>query len=241
MCTVTIIPIGKDDFVLTSNRDEAPDRQSLPPQMYSIQDSQMMFPKDTLAGGTWIGVSQKNRMICLLNGGFEYHQRRHDYKQSRGLVVLDLLATQSLSDAIEDYDLTDVEPFTLVMADWNAGLKFFELVWDGIQKHFQELPKAPRIWSSSTLYTASMKNERQIWFDNYLENRKVGPHEILEFHHSSHIDNTEYGVVMDRSFVKTTSITQIIKTNDQITMSFEDLQSQQTSSSELILSRSLHE
>ena len=37
MCTVTIIPKGKNDFILTSNRDEAPNRTSLPPDFYAIK------------------------------------------------------------------------------------------------------------------------------------------------------------------------------------------------------------
>ena len=60
MCTVTIIPKGDNDFVLTSNRDEAPQRISLAPKVYTIDDTRLLFPKDKLSGGTWIGVSEKN-------------------------------------------------------------------------------------------------------------------------------------------------------------------------------------
>ena len=240
MCTVTILPIGKDDFVLTSNRDEAPERETLVPQVYAILDTEMMFPKDKVAGGTWIGVSKKNRMICLLNGGFEIHERRPEYAQSRGLVVIDLLAATHLLEAIDEYDLKNVEPFTLVMADWNNGLNFFELVWDGIQKYVQEIPRSPRIWSSSTLYTASMKNERQQWFNEFISRTSIGPKDILKFHQTSHIDNSEYGVVMSRSYVKTTSITQIIKTKDQLTMTFDNLQNNLRAYSDLKLPRSIH-
>ena len=53
---------------------------------------------------------------------------------------------------------TDIEPFTLVLVDWSNELETYELVWDGLIKHFNKLPQEPKIWSSSTLYTA--RNER---------------------------------------------------------------------------------
>ena len=46
MCTVTIFAKGDNDFVLTSNRDEAPNRVSLPPDFYSVKNTKMLFPKD---------------------------------------------------------------------------------------------------------------------------------------------------------------------------------------------------
>jgi len=148
MCTVTIIPKGENDFVLTSNRDEAPNRVSLSPDFYQINSTKMLFPKDEKAGGTWIGVSEHHRLICLLNGGFKCHKREDDYRMSRGTVVTDFLASEDIISKIETYNLLDVEPFTLVIADWNDHLTFYELVWDGVHKHFRTLPNEPRIWSS---------------------------------------------------------------------------------------------
>jgi uncharacterized protein with NRDE domain len=71
MCTVTITPLkGQNSFVLTSNRDESPARETLPPKLYDIEGLKMAFPKDVLAGGTWLGISESKRVICLLNGEF---------------------------------------------------------------------------------------------------------------------------------------------------------------------------
>jgi len=225
MCTVTIIPKGKNDFILTSNRDEAPIRTSLAPDIYSIEDTKMMFPKDELAGGTWIGVSDKNRLICLLNGGFTFHERKANYRMSRGVVVKDLLASDNVLGPIENYDLDDVEPFTLVIADWNTNLKFFELVWDGTQKHVKELPIEPKIWSSSTLYSEGMKNERLQWFEDFKAKNELNSKAMMNFHNTAGGDNKDFGVVMDRHYVKTTSITQVEKTEDIVEMRFNDLQS----------------
>ncbi|MCK5400711.1 MAG: NRDE family protein [Flavobacteriaceae bacterium] len=225
MCTVTIIPKGKNEFILTSNRDEAPNRTSLAPDIYSIKDTKMMFPKDELAGGTWIGVSEKNRLICLLNGGFTCHERKADYRMSRGVVVNDLLSSDDVVASIENYYLDDVEPFTLVIADWNTDLKLFELVWDGSQKHFKALPVEPKIWSSSTLYSEEMKKERLQWFEDFKTENELDSTSLMSFHKTAGKDNQEYGVVMDRDYVKTTSITQVEKIEDVVEMRFNNLQS----------------
>ncbi|WP_282134314.1 NRDE family protein [Seonamhaeicola maritimus] len=224
MCTVTIIPKGNNNFVLTSNRDEAPNRVSLSPEFYTIEGVKTLFPKDELSDGTWIGVSDKNRLICVLNGGFVIHERKAEYRKSRGLVAKDVLIAEDLLALIKAYDLEDIEPFTMVIADWNTDLKFFELVWDGIDKHISELPLEPKLWSSSTLYNEDMKAERQQWFKDFRIRNELNAGTLMQFHSQADADNTDYGVIMDRHFVKTTSITQVEKNGDDIEMSYENLQ-----------------
>jgi len=241
MCTVTIIPKGENDFILTSNRDEAPNRTSLPPEIYCINNARMMFPKDELSGGTWIGVSDKNRLICLLNGGFICHERKADYRMSRGVVVKDLLVSDDINTSIEKYNLVDVESFTLVIADWNTDLKFYELVWDGFQKHFSRLPIAPKIWSSSTLYNDAMKQERLQWFEDFKVENELNSDTLFNFHHTAGKDNKDYGVVMDREYVKTTSITQVEKKTDIVDMKFHNLQSNMVSNKEFRLQQFVNE
>ena len=224
MCTVTIFAKGKNDFVLTSNRDEAPNRVSLAPDFYLVNNTKMLFPKDKKAGGTWIGVSEKNRLVCLLNGGFDLHKRKDNYRLSRGVVVKDLLASEEIVAAMEAYNFQEIEPFTLVIADWNTDLQFFELVWDGTKKHLTKLPKEARVWSSSTLYTKAMREERKQWFDAFKIENELSSAKALQFHEKTNLDNTEYGVIMDRGDVKTTSITQVDKIKDKVSMTFKNLQ-----------------
>jgi len=223
MCTVTIFYKGNNDFVLTFNRDEAPNRKFIPPKLYNENSTAMLFPKDELAGGTWIGVSEKNRLICLLNGGFVKHHRKDSYQYSRGVIVKNLLASNDVVTSIENYDFSNVEPFTIVIADWNKNLKYFELVWDGKEAHFRKLPLETMIWSSSTLYSDEMKLKRQEWFDTFKNENELTSKSILDFH-STEIDNKNFGIVMDRGLVKTTSITQVEKVNDALTMNYFDLQ-----------------
>ena len=44
-----------------------------------------------MAGGTWIGLSDKKRLVCLLNGGYEIHEREASYRVSRGVIVKEVL------------------------------------------------------------------------------------------------------------------------------------------------------
>jgi hypothetical protein len=229
MCTVTLIPKGTNDFVLTSNRDEAPNRTTIAPEFYEINKTKLLYPKDEVAGGSWIGVSEKQRVLCVLNGGFEMHKRKASYRLSRGLVLKDLLVADNLSEAIENYNLKDIEPFTLVMVEWNSSMQFKELVWDGTKKHFSNLPLEPKIWSSSSLYNAEMKKERLKWFDDFKKETELSAKTIMKFHKTAGKGNEDFGVIMDRFFVKTTSITQITKTNNEVQMSFENLQTKSSS------------
>lgn len=221
MCTVTYLPLGNNDFILTSNRDEQPIRETIAPKDYVEDGIVLTYPRDVLAGGTWIGLSSKNRLICLLNGGFESYERETSYKMSRGIIVKALLKSNNFEKYINDFDFLGIEPFTIVLVDWNVSLMTYELVWDGKEKHFSELKQEPKIWSSSTLYTKEEKELRKKWFVSWLENTKGFTQEsILKFH-----DNTEHGtpensIKMKRSYVETVSITSVKKEAKQVKMDY---------------------
>jgi len=241
MCTVTFIPQDNSDFVLTSNRDEALNRVSLAPEIYDLGRAKVLFPKDKLAGGSWIGASEKNRVLCVLNGGFEKHERQQNYRISRGVVVRDLLISENIESSINAYNLDNVEPFTLVIVDWNIALRLYELVWDGSKKHLTHLPLKPMIWSSSTLYNKGMKEERLQWFSDFKSKHKLTSKALMQFHTHNDPSNQDYGVIMNRGFVKTTSITQVKKEQDMISMSFTDLDSKKTTTKSIKIAQPINE
>lgn len=229
MCTVTIIPLKNNDFVLTSNRDEAPNRTSITPEFYEVDNTKLLYPKDELAGGTWIGISEKSRVVCILNGGFEWHERKSKYRMSRGVVAKDFMVAENIVETIEMYNFDEIEPFTIVVADWNTNLKIYELVWDGLQKHLTNIPLEPKIWSSSTLYNPAMQKERLEWFQDFKSENKLDSENILKFHKTAGKGNINYGVIINRGFVKTTSITQIEKTDSTVEMHYESFQNNSVS------------
>ncbi len=223
MCTVTYLPLGNNDFILTSNRDEDPKRKTIKPQKYLEEGVELFYPKDSLAGGTWIGLSDKNRLVCLLNGGFKNHIKKTKYRHSRGIIVKQLLTAEDAVKYVEDLDLTDIEPFTIVLVDWNDGLGAYELVWTGEEKAFKKLPQEPHIWSSSTLYDETMKSLRKKWFLNWLSKHKnFKDRRILNFHQNENLGNKQMSVKMRRSTVETVSTTLISKIKNKISLNYFD-------------------
>ena len=215
MCIVTYLPLENNQFILTSNRDESPMRRTIPPTKYDTQGVALVYPKDELAGGTWIGLSEKNRLVCLLNGGFEIHKRKGPYAMSRGLVVKKILSAENSVVCIENFIFDNIEPFTLILVDWEISLATYELVWDGVTKHFKKLAQEPEIWSSSTLYTAEMKASRRVWFADWLsENKTFQQQEIINFQTSTDKGTPETSLKMKRNFVETVSVTSVKKEKD---------------------------
>lgn len=224
MCTVTYLPLKDNNFILTSNRDETPLRKTIPPKDYTENGVSLTYPKDELAGGTWIGLSEKKRLVCLLNGGFKIHTRKPSYKMSRGVIVKQILGAQNAVSFIEEFNFSDIEPFTLVLVDWEVDLNTYELVWDGTKKYFKALPQEPKIWSSSTLYTEEMKGERQDWFENWIQNNPdFSQGEILKFHQNESLGTKGTSPKMKREFVETVSVTSVKKEATAVNMLYLDL------------------
>lgn len=223
MCTVTYIPLKNNEFILTSNRDETPLRKTISPAKHIYNGVTLWYPKDELAGGTWIGVSSEKRLVCLLNGGFEEHQRKPSYKTSRGIIVKEMLATPNAISFIENFDFNEIEPFTIVLVDWKQQLEAYELVWDGTKKYFKKLAQKPQIWSSSTLYTLEDKELRQQWFAEWLKETKTfDTSTVLNFHKNTEKGTVDNSLKMKREFVETVSITSIKKEKEKTDILYRD-------------------
>lgn len=223
MCTVTYIPKGNDQFILTSNRDENSQRATGAPRIQLSQSQQALFPQDPKSGGTWIAAAVNNRVACLLNGAFVKHQHNPPYRHSRGLVVLDYFKYANIQEFIDRYDLRDIEPFTLILYEKGRLLEFR---WDGKAKHPLKLDlQQTYIWSSCTLYDDQVIQQRASWFNHWLQ-KKSNPEipDLLNFHqHGGEQDHTN-GFVMNRqNQVQTLSITAIEKKQVSAQMHHLDL------------------
>ena len=224
MCTVTYIPVGNSDFILTSSRDIPFTRKKAEHPKKTIEDGvELYYPKDGKAGGTWIGTSSKNRLICLLNGGFEYHTSRTKYAKSRGLIVKELLKVDDIRKGLTQIDIDGVEQFTLTIVDWNNGLELLEFVWDGTIKHLKLMPQKPHIWSSSTLYDDGVKQLRREWFTTWQKEHGASQENILDFHHKAGVGDKCIDVMMNRGLGGTVSITSVMKKQQEITMVYEEV------------------
>lgn len=203
MCTVSFVPLAEGKFIFTSSRDVGYKRKkALPPQLHN---SNIIYPTDGEAGGTWIATSKKYT-LCLLNGAFLKHDMTKAYSKSRGIVVLDAIEYEDINDFINEYDLEGVEPFTLIIIE--NGKNISELRWDESKKHLKSFDyNTPHIWSSATLYLPEVVHNREQWFTDWLKNNN--PEDILEFHQKAGFADKENDVIMDRGFIGTVSITNL--------------------------------
>jgi hypothetical protein len=223
MCTVTYVARGKK-AILTSNRDEHRDRPaSLPPASYLIGQKHITFPKDPKAGGTWFAADDLGNVAVLLNGALLAHEPALQYRKSRGLVLLDIIAEISPRSCWENYDLQGIEPFTIILLEQQS---LFQLRWDGEKKESMQLPAADdHIWSSCTLYAPDIQQERILWFDQFRkQNPEADMEDMKHFHSQTARENPDNGLIINRdSGVKTFSITQAVVEDNQAEMFHYDL------------------
>ncbi|HOY96995.1 MAG TPA: NRDE family protein [Catalimonadaceae bacterium] len=227
MCTVTYLPLD-EGFILTSNRDERLVRsQTEIPKRYDLSGQTIFFPKDKESTGTWIATSAQGLSLCLLNGAFEKHESKPPYRKSRGLVLLEFFKYRFADDFLANFDLNGIEPFTLIIACEQTPTPYlYELRWDGENSHLKPLdPAEAHIWSSATLYTKQVQEEREMWFKKWLQENSIFTQEaILFFHHFAGRDDHQNALVMTRDNDRQTiSITSVLQSGASRKIVYEDL------------------
>jgi len=223
MCTVSYLPAATG-FVLTHNRDEAPLRSPNQLIVEPVAGASLLFPKDTLAGGTWIAASDTGRAACLLNGAFLRHTRHLPYRRSRGLVLLDSFAYKQPLDFATSYHFDQIEPFTFLSF---TATQLLELRWDGRERHINLLDtRQAHFWCSATLYTPEIQVLRQQVFLDWLAQtpQPASPEAVLHLHRTGSIGDPEQDFVMNRAGrAQTVSITQLVLNNNHWQMDYFDL------------------
>ena len=228
MCTVTFLPLGNKEFILTSSRDESPARlPAQAPGRYRLHGQTLIFPRDPAGGGTWIATSGQGVSLCLLNGALRAHRPSPPYRQSRGQVLLDYFAYDYAGEFATQYDFCGIEPFTLLVVRTEPALSLSQIRWDGQAVHLVAKDAGrPHIWSSATLYAPAVVRQREGWFANWLVNRDCyGIADILHFHHFAGGAEAANGLRMHRHNAhQTVSITSIARQGrgDHL-MIYEDL------------------
>ncbi len=119
MCTLAIYvrQFAAFPVVVAANRDEFLARPATAPLLLS-HTPRIVGGQDLLAGGTWLGISERGVVAGLLNR--RTAEPPVEGKRSRGLLMLDTLAAPSASAAMTT--LAAIDPaayngFTLLVAD----------------------------------------------------------------------------------------------------------------------------
>ncbi|MBC7450499.1 MAG: NRDE family protein [Cytophagales bacterium] len=224
MCTVSYLPLPNGDFILTSNRDERSSRpDAIHPDQYTINNIQLIYPKDPLKGGTWICTSEHGKVLCLLNGAFKKHIPESCYSISRGQIIPDYFLYKDAVHFINEYSFKGIEPFTLIILE---DRQLSEIRWNGITSTISK-PSAskPHIWSSVTLYNEYAIFVRESWFEKWLQTAKEYTQDnIINFHHFGGEGNPYNDLLMCRNDgMGTVSITSILHKDQNIHLFYKDL------------------
>jgi hypothetical protein len=239
MCTVTFVPAG-NAFHFTSSRDEHASRpNAVVPSVYEMNNHKLLYPRDSLAGGTWIVASEAGYVGVLLNGAIKPHHPQPPYRQSRGMILLDLISNPSPADSFEEMNFKGIEPFTIILFQ---DRQLYAAKWDGEMKWIESLnAHKPQIWSSVTLYDNEIIHKRESWFNRWRETVQYpGTLDIIHFHQHGGDGNPWNDILMNRdNQVFTNSISSIRLSTEALSFRYIDFRSGKSAESILPLEKSI--
>ena len=219
MCTLTFIRTAEAE-IITANRDESPHRRASGLSEYRNGRGQVFYiAKEPLHGGTNLAIGV-NHTSVLLNGAFAAHERLPPYPKSRGILMLESLEYQSLAE-LPAPDKNQVEPFTLI----RFGSVIEILRWDHERLHFQSQSKgADFIVASAQLYSNTSRENRRLWFKEFLSSFNGDPDSVFDFHLHGGNGDEENDMVMSRTdLVRTVSVSQVVKSRPEMQVRHLDL------------------
>lgn len=224
MCTVSFYK-NENEVIITSNRDEKSSRPlALLPKAQEHMGVPLFYPKDPQAGGSWFVVNKQADVFVLLNGAEKKHLSTPPYEKSRGLILLDLAASNNFLEDWNSIRLQNIEPFTLV-----AYVKqhLYQVRWNAIQKECITLhPSEPRIWSSSTLYEPAVQKQREQWFAEFNAKKQgvIYADDAIQFHTQTQTDDAHNGLIINRAGeMLSKSVTQVVIRADTFVLTHIDL------------------
>ena len=207
MCILSIVR-SEPGIVITSNRDEQRTRKnSLAPEIIDLGERKAILARDAQAQGTWLLSDNLGRTAIMLNGAFESHIPAPPYKESRGIILMNLFQEENFKSAFLFYNLENIEPFQVIYLDTNQA---FQCVWDGNQKHLFAIDlSAPQVFFSPTLYTKEQQEEkRNHFFKTFTDISLFKAPRLFEFH-SEQNENSNLDFFMNREQQTTKSISQV--------------------------------
>ncbi len=233
MCTVSYLPY-QGGFILTSNRDESPDRGITEVATLPISNTKVYFPKDPQAGGSWFAFSEDGHVACLLNGAFVPYDRSQKFALSRGTVLLDSFKYAQVDHFAGNYDFGHAAPFTLLLL---RGDTIDELIWDGKKLHRANFDAgSAHFWSSVTLYPEDVRQQRRILFDEWLnQHPQYSRDDIRKFHRYGGTGDGANDFVMNRNdIVKTLSISSVWLKDNQYVFNHVNLDDETASFTKIV-------
>lgn len=209
MCCLTIVKTYNKNIVITHNRDEQWSRQTHGARIreHSANGKIIYMPKDSLSEGTWIGTDG-TKAAAILNGFKANHIKKDKYRASRGTIIPQFLLADTAHTFISSFDPTGLEPFTLVMVEDDKS--FVEYGWDEKDIHlvYHSLD-APAIYSSATLYTYEIQENRRNLFHTFVLS-DFNSEDLWQLHKKKGHNHNEFFNVDYNAEISTVAISQIV-------------------------------
>lgn len=201
---------GEARYEVFFNRDELKTRpRAIPPVLKkTASGTRYLTPHDPGAGGTWMLANEHRVTVCLLNRWHIATNQEKSYR-SRGLLVLETADCSCVADVarlIEDKDLANYRPFTLVALDPE---KVISVEWDAnCSKTYS--PTLPLTSSSYRFEEVSAYRKQR--FQKLTIDK---PADLMRYHMGED-SASAYTVRMNRPDAQTWSRSHVIVDTDQI-------------------------
>jgi hypothetical protein len=204
MCTVSWINQGFC-YQLFCNRDEKHTRRpASKPRLLTRGGTRLLAPIDGDFGGTWIAVNEVGLSLALLNRG-----SGSPAQLSRGVLVMNLIASPALSDVAERFaasDLSDFAPFALLGLALGSSAALF--TWNGREARViaDADPYMPLV--SSSVDPDGCESRRRATLE-CIRTHSPALHSgaLLAFHRSHSPEPSAHSVCMHRDDAQTVSFT----------------------------------
>ncbi len=147
MCTAFIYRnTDRKILGLGFNRDESFKRKpAIFPKLLESISGRAIAPVDAEAGGTWIGITDKGEMVCLVNY-YEATLKLLRNPVSRGLLVRSILLGERTPESYTVSELEHYYPFKLFLVTLDKTRIF---IWDGKTYEIEEDRETFTVFGSS--------------------------------------------------------------------------------------------
>lgn len=216
MCTVSW-QFDTAGYQLFFNRDELNSRQpALLPEIKQHQNTRIIAPTDTDAGGTWISVNEHGLTLCLLNNYAAPAQIADQDWISRGQLVSDhshFREPDGLINQLQSIHLNHYRPFDLLALSLNDHI--WQLSWDGSQLQQIKNPNMPL--TSSSFETQAVINSRLQQFSELAVPSAI---QLQRYHASHQPERGGHSVCMHRDNGQTVSFSHISVNRSHINFNY---------------------